>query len=75
MQGQNPEIQIKSTGDYQSSFAEMLLSRYIKIANTYKENIEDEEELIRKINETISKQTQIEMTTKLDTDNLAKAAF
>ena len=35
MDGKNPEIEIKSTGDYQSSFAEMLLSRYIKVANIY----------------------------------------
>ena len=37
MDGKNPEINIKSTGDYQSSFAEMLLSRYIKVANIYPE--------------------------------------
>ena len=35
MDGKNPEIKIKSTGNYQSSYAEMLLSRYIKVANIY----------------------------------------
>ncbi len=75
LNGENPEIEIKSTGDYQSSFAEMMLQRYIQIANIYKENIEDEDELINKINETLSKQTEIQITSKLDTNNLAKASF
>ena len=35
LNGNNPEIEIKSTGDYSASYAEMLLSRYIKIANIY----------------------------------------
>lgn len=75
MDGKNPEINIKSTGDYQSSFAEMLLSRYIKVANIYQKSIKNEDELISKINETLSKQIEVEITSKLDTDSLAKATF
>ena len=75
MDGKNPEINIKSTGDYQSSFAEMLLSRYIKVANIYQKSIKNEDELISKINETLSKQSEVEITSKLDTDSLAKATF
>lgn len=75
LNGENPEIEIKSTGDYQASLAEMMLERYIKIANIYQKNIEDEEEIINKINETLSKQTEIQITSKLDTDNLSKASF
>ena len=71
----NPEIQIKSTGDYQASLAEMMLERYIKVANTYNEVVESEEELISNINDTLSKQTEVEITSKLDTDNLSKVAF
>lgn len=75
MDGKNPEINIKSTGDYQSSFAEMLLSRYIKVANIYQKSIKNEDELISKINETLSKQSEVKITSKLDTDSLAKATF
>ena len=75
MYGKNPEINIKSTGDYQSSFAEMLLSRYIKVANIYQKSIKNEDELTSKINETLSKQSEVEITSKLDTDSLAKATF
>lgn len=75
LSGKNPEIEVKTTGDYQAAFAEMLLERYIKVANTYQGNIESEEELINKINETLSKQTEVEITSKLDTDSLSKATF
>lgn len=75
MNGKNPEIDIKSTGDYQSSFAEMLLSRYVKVANIYQKSIKDEDELIRKINETLSLETEVTITSKLDTASLSKAAF
>lgn len=75
LKGNNPEIEIKSTGDYSASYTEMLISRYIKIANTYIKNIKSEEELIGKINDTLSKETKIEVSSKLDTDNLSKACF
>jgi ABC-2 type transport system permease protein len=75
MNGKNPEIEIKSTGDYQSSFAEMLLSRYINVANIYQKSITDEDELISKINETLSKESEVEITSKLDTAAISRTAF
>lgn len=75
LNGKNPEIEIKSTGDYQASLAEMMLERYIKVANIYQKNISSEEEIIEKINETLSKEAEIEITSKLDTNNLKKATF
>lgn len=75
LEGKTPEIQIKSTGDYQSSLASMLLERYIKVANAYQKSITSEEELISKINDTLENQTQVEITSKLDTNQLSKAAF
>lgn len=71
----NPKIQIKSTGDYQSSLAEMMLEKYIRVANIYNDKTQSEEEIIKNINETLSKQTEVEITSKLDTNNLSKAAF
>ena len=69
----NPEITIKSTGDYQASYAEMILERYMEVANTYNQN--DEKDIINKIHETLEKQTTVEITSKLDTSNLERAAF
>ncbi len=53
----------------------MLLERYVKVANIYQGEIESEEELINKINETLSNETNVEITSKLDTNNLSKATF
>lgn len=75
LDGKDPKIEVKSTGDYQASFAEMMLTKYIKTANSYLSIIKNEDELIEKINETLSKQTEISVTSKLDTDNLAKSTF
>lgn len=75
LNGKNPEIEIKSTGDYGAAYAEMLLSRYINVANTYEKTSNDENELIKQINNTLDKKVDVEVTTKLDTNNLEKATF
>lgn len=75
LNGKNPEIEIKSTGDHSGSYAEMILSRYIKVQNTYAKEIENEDELIEKINETLSEEVNIQKTTTLDTNSLSKATF
>lgn len=75
LNGKNPEINIKSTGDYMSSLAEMLLSKYLNTANIYQQNISDENELIKNINETLSKESKVTITSKLDSNALNKAAY
>lgn len=75
LSGLNPEIKIKSSGDYNSSYTEMLLSRYIKVANIFGKDIKNVDELISKINDTIYKEVDVEITSKLDTDKLSKASF
>lgn len=75
LNGKNPEIEIKSTGDYQSSLAEMMLERYLKVASLYQKNIREEETVIEKINETLAKQAKVEITSKLDTNTLNKATL
>lgn len=75
LSGKNPEIEIKSTGDHSGSYAEMILSRYIKVQNVYAKEIENEDELIEKINETLSEEVNIQKTTTLDTNSLSKATF
>lgn len=50
----NPSIEVKSTGDYQSSLASMMLERYLSVANTYLELDSNEENLIKNIGDTLS---------------------
>lgn len=74
LNGLNPEINIKSTGDYSASLAEMMLSRYVQIQNIYKDNIQNEDELIEAINNNLSKKSSVEMTSKLDASKMTKIA-
>lgn len=71
----NPEIKVKSTGDYQASLADMILKRYLKVANTYNEISSKEEEIITYINDTLKNKVKVKMTSKLDSDSLDKASF
>lgn len=75
LEGKNPQIEVKSTGDYQAKLAQMLLERYIKLARTYQEAFDDENLIIENINKTLAIQTEVVITSKLDTDSLSKVAF
>ena len=71
----NPELKIRQTGDSDGSYMEMLLTRYLKVANAYQAEIKEEEELIQKINTTIEKQVDVEIHSTIDTNALSQAAF
>jgi len=73
--GNPKEINMKSTKDYNASLSEMLLNRYLQVANTYSKISKNEEEFITYMNETLSKKTEVEIMSKLDTNALSKATF
>lgn len=75
LNNKNPKIEVKSTGDYRASLAEIMLDKYMKTANLYNSSLDDEDEIIEKINDILSKKTEIEITSKLDTDKLSRVAF
>ena len=50
LSGINPKIDIKTTDDYDSSLAEMILKRYLKTQEVYSKTTSNEQELIEKIN-------------------------
>lgn len=75
LDGKNPEIKVKSTGDYQASLAELLLEKYMKIASVYQASEYNEEDLLRHINTTLNKEVKVTITAKRDTTQLAKATF
>ena len=72
--GNVKDINIKSTGDYESTYASMLLNRYLNVAKTYTSFIHYES-VVDKIEETLNKSTEVEVKSKLDHDNLGKACF
>lgn len=75
LNGNNPSLKIKSANDYQSAYSEMLLSSYLKVVNIYRQEIKDETQLVNQINETLEKQIDVKMNSKIDTNSLAKASF
>ena len=81
LNGDNPEVDIKSTGDYQAYYAQLMLERYIKTAKNYI-NIANEasgdvdvKDIISSIDKTLDKQTEIKVTSQVDTDKLSGMTF
>lgn len=72
LNGLDPEIEIKTTGDYEAGLAEVLLSRYLKVQNIYSDSIDDENELISLINENMNIKTNVELVSKVDTTKTSK---
>ncbi len=72
--GKNPDVRIKSTGDYMASLAEMMLERYLNVANVYLDKMDSERELVEATRKTLDEKVDVVMTTSLDTGNLEKAA-
>lgn len=75
LNGKEPKIEVKSTNDAEASFEEMLLEKYLKVANTLQGIYQDEKELITKINEALETEVNIEIASKVDVSSLSKAAF
>lgn len=74
LSGKIPEIDIKTVGDYTSSLAEMLLTRYLKIQSIYSKNISNEKELVKAINQNLTKTSEITITSKIDTSKTSKVS-
>lgn len=73
--GKTPEIKVKSVGDYGASLANMMVERYLKIANVYSDVAESEEELVQLVNDTLDTKIDVKITSKLDSNSIEKAAF
>lgn len=74
LSGKIPEIDIKTVGDYTSSLAEMLLTRYLKLQSIYSKNISNEQELVKAINQNLTKTSEITITSKIDTSKTSKVS-
>lgn len=69
------ELEIKSTNDYNASIAELLLTRYLNLQDIYNKTTDDEKELTKLINDNLNINTEVEITSKLDTNSLSYASF
>lgn len=73
--GKKPEIKVKSVGDYGASLANMMVERYLKIANVYSDVAESKEELVHLVDDTLDTKVDVKITSKLDSNSIEKAAF
>ena len=70
LEGKNPSLEYKSCGDEYSSYAQMMVEKYIKTVLIYKDYYSGAE-LISKVNKVVDKDTKVYMKTTLDTSKLS----
>lgn len=75
LKGNQPDLIVKSTGDYEASLASMILSEYQRVADVYLKEDLEEDTMIHYIEDSLEKETKTLMTSKLDTTQLSKATF
>ena len=68
----NGNIEIKSSGDYTSYLAEMLLTRYIKTIKVLSKEYSDTSVLLNKVNDALDENSKVELTTKINTTELSR---
>lgn len=75
LNNKDPKIKIKKVNEYNSTYANMLLEKYLKVANIYKSEINNEDKLIEKINNTLNEEVDVSVLEKENKTSLAKATF
>lgn len=74
LNGINSTLDIKSTNDYNASLAEMILKKYIEVENVYASIYRDESKIINAINKNLETNSNVEITSKLNTTTMEKTA-
>lgn len=72
LSGGDGNIEIKSSGDYTSNLAQLLLTRYIKTIKILSKEYNDKETLIKKVNSTLKSNTKVNLTNKINTTELTR---
>ena len=74
MNGLNPKIEKKASGDYTATFADMNLSKYLKILNVYKDDFDNQEDLVNKVNSTLVDDIKVKINSKVDNSKMGKVS-
>ena len=75
MNGKIDKIKVKKGNNFNGSYSEMMINRYLKVATTYRNKTNNQDELVKIVDKTLKNNTKTEITTKLDTDSLEAAEF
>ena len=71
--GKNPELRTRSSSDYAAELAKVMVRRYLATAQSYAKLELDDDELNEKINKTLEKKVKVEIQSKIDASQYAKA--
>lgn len=72
LNGNKPNVDVKSTGDYQASLASMMVNRYLRVVNLYSSYVSDEDILVSLVNDTLEKEVSVSITSKLDSYKMSR---
>lgn len=70
LEGKEPKLEYKSTGDENASYCQMIIEKYIRTVMIYKDYYEGEE-LTKKVGDVVENDTKVTLKTSLDTSSLS----
>lgn len=70
LEGKEPKLEYKSTGDENASYCQMIIEKYIRTVMIYKDYYEGEE-LTKKVGNVVENDTKVTLKTSLDTSSLS----
>ena len=70
LDGKNPSLKYKASGDEYSSYSQMLVEKYIKTMLVYRDYYSGKE-LINEVDKTVEKEIKVNLKTTLDTSKLS----
>ncbi len=75
LNNQEKELDVKYSTGSNSSYAVMLLEQYFKIADVSNDILNNEDEIINTINDSIKTSTKVTIKSELDVDSLDRASY
>lgn len=75
MKGEKPQLEIRTTQDYNAALAKIMLERYLTSAAFYQQAGYSEEALLTHMESAMLQKSEVEMTSSLDNNQMTKAAY
>ena len=71
VKGEKPKMFVKSVGNYDAYLSETIYARFLKVAEAFAPAVE--EDLVKNLDDVLSHDTEVEMTSKIDVNAMANA--
>lgn len=70
LKGEKPVVEVKSRASSESASAEVLVSRFLRLATGYGQYLTDEDELVKAVNSSLKLDSKVSLTSHLDQKTL-----